>query len=202
MRILVIEDEQKIANLVVQFLTEEGHHVLVAHSGREGLELARTPGLDIVVLDLMLPDIDGLAITKRLRGEGNRVPILMLTARDADEDVVRGLNAGADDYLTKPFLPNFREYDFLMHWLGKPGTSLEAMNRTTIQASRELRAIPGVRNFGSHAGRAEVADGFRRVLDQHGSIGGLRHDGCSHSAGCRGLSGRLSRCADVPEGTY
>jgi Cu/Ag efflux pump CusA len=61
-------------------------------------------------------------------------------------------------FLGEEFLPNFREYDFLMHWLGKPGTSLEAMNRTTLQASRELRAIPGVRNFGSHAGRAEVAD--------------------------------------------
>src|SRR5262245_9341804 len=103
MRILVIEDEQKLANLLVQFLTEESYHVLVAHSGREGLELARTPGLDVVVLDLMLPDIEGLAITRTLRSEGNRVPILMLTARDADEDVVRGLNAGADDYLTKPF---------------------------------------------------------------------------------------------------
>ena len=103
MRILVIEDERKIAALLVEFLTEEGCHVLVAHNGREGLELARTPGLDVVVLDLMLPGIEGLAITKTLRAEGNRVPILMLTARDADDDIVRGLNAGADDYLTKPF---------------------------------------------------------------------------------------------------
>ena len=66
--------------------------------------------------------------------------------------------AAAVPFLGEEFLPNFKEYDFLMHWLGKPGTSLEAMNRTTLQASRELRAIPGVRNFGSHAGRAEVAD--------------------------------------------
>ena len=103
MRILVIEDERKLANLLVQVLTEEGYHVLVAHRGRDGLELARTPGLGVLVLDLMLPDIEGVAITKTLRAEGNRVPILMLTARDADEDVVRGLNAGADDYVTKPF---------------------------------------------------------------------------------------------------
>ena len=61
-------------------------------------------------------------------------------------------------FLGEEFLPNFKEYDFLMHWVEKPGTSLEAMNRITLRASRELRAVPGVRNFGSHIGRAEVAD--------------------------------------------
>jgi DNA-binding response OmpR family regulator len=99
----VIEDEQKMAKLLCQCLTEEGYHVLVAHDGQEGLELARSPGLDVVVLDLMLPGMGGLAIAQTLRQEGNHVPILMLTARDADDDIVRGLNAGADDYLTKPF---------------------------------------------------------------------------------------------------
>jgi DNA-binding response OmpR family regulator len=103
MQILVIEDEPKMARLLSQGLTEEGHHVLVAHDSSEGLEFARTPGLDVVVLDLMLPGIGGLAIAQTLRREGNRTPILILTARDADEDIVRGLNAGADDYLTKPF---------------------------------------------------------------------------------------------------
>lgn len=103
MQILVIEDEQRMANLLRQCLTEEGHHVLVAYEGREGLELARSPGLDVIVLDLMLPGIGGLNIAETLRQEGNRVPILMLTARDAEEDIVRGLNAGADDYMTKPF---------------------------------------------------------------------------------------------------
>jgi DNA-binding response OmpR family regulator len=103
MQILVIEDEQKMANLLCQCLTEEGYHVLVAHDGKEGLELARSPGLDVLVLDLMLPGMGGLKIAQTLRQEGNRIPILILTARDADDDVVRGLNAGADDYLTKPF---------------------------------------------------------------------------------------------------
>jgi DNA-binding response OmpR family regulator len=92
-----------MARILSQGLTEEGHHVLVAHDSREGLEFARTSGLDIIVLDLMLPGIGGLAIAQTLRREGNRVPILILTARDADDDIVRGLNAGADDYLTKPF---------------------------------------------------------------------------------------------------
>jgi DNA-binding response OmpR family regulator len=103
MQILVIEDKPKMAKLLSDGLTEEGYHVLVARDGREGLELARTPGLDVVVLDLMLPGIGGMVIAQTLRNEGNRIPILMLTARDADEDIVRGLNAGADDYLTKPF---------------------------------------------------------------------------------------------------
>jgi DNA-binding response OmpR family regulator len=103
MKILVIEDEQKMAKLLCQGLTEEGYHVLVAHDGKEGLDLARSPGLDLVVLDLMLPGIGGLVIAQTLRQEGNRVPILILTARDGDDDIVRGLNAGADDYLTKPF---------------------------------------------------------------------------------------------------
>jgi DNA-binding response OmpR family regulator len=103
MQILVIEDEPKMAKLLSECLTEEGYHVVVSHDGREGLELARSQGLDVVVLDLMLPGIGGVAIAQTLRKEGNRIPILMLTARDADEDIVRGLNAGADDYLTKPF---------------------------------------------------------------------------------------------------
>src|SRR5262249_61369815 len=72
--------------------------------------------------------------------------------------VLFGLTATTVPFLGEEFLPNFKETDFLMHWVEKPGTSLEAMNRITIRASKELRAIPGVRNFGSHIGRAEVAD--------------------------------------------
>ncbi len=72
--------------------------------------------------------------------------------------VLFGLTAATVPFLGEEFLPNFKETDFLMHWVEKPGTSLEAMNRITIRASKELRAIPGVRNFGSHIGRAEVAD--------------------------------------------
>jgi DNA-binding response OmpR family regulator len=103
MQILIIEDERKMAQLLWQGLTEEGHQVVVAHDGREGLELARSPDIDVLVLDLMLPGMDGLRIAETLRNEGNPIPILMLTARDTEVDIVRGLNAGADDYLTKPF---------------------------------------------------------------------------------------------------
>src|SRR5262245_59997585 len=103
MHILVIENERKIADLLRQVLTEEGYHVVVAYDGREGLDLCRLPQFDLLVLDLMLPGTDGFEIARTLRAEGSRIPILILTARDSNEDIVKGLNTGADDYLTKPF---------------------------------------------------------------------------------------------------
>jgi DNA-binding response OmpR family regulator len=103
MHVLVVEDEPRMAGLLRQGLTEEGHDAVVATGGREGFALARSSPFDLIVLDVMLPGLDGFEITQRLRTERNQTPILMLTARDADEDIVRGLNAGADDYLTKPF---------------------------------------------------------------------------------------------------
>ena len=103
MQVLVVEDEPRMAAVLRQGLTEEGHDAIVATRGSEGFALARSTRFDLIVLDVMLPEIDGFEITQRLRTERNQTPILMLTARDADEDVVRGLNAGADDYLTKPF---------------------------------------------------------------------------------------------------
>jgi DNA-binding response OmpR family regulator len=103
MHILVIENERKIADLLRQVLTEEGYHVVVAYDGREGLDLCRLPEFDLLVLDLMLPGTDGFEIARTLRAEGSRIPILILTARDSNEDIVKGLNTGADDYLTKPF---------------------------------------------------------------------------------------------------
>jgi DNA-binding response OmpR family regulator len=101
--ILIVEDEQSMAGLLKQGLTEEGHHVCVAHDGVEGLEIAQSSPFDVVVLDVMLPRMDGLTVTRRLRESSNKVPILMLTARDSIAEVVKGLDAGADDYLTKPF---------------------------------------------------------------------------------------------------
>jgi DNA-binding response OmpR family regulator len=101
--ILVVEDEQSMAALLKQGLTEEGHHVCVARDGIEGLEIAQSSSFDVVILDLMLPRLDGLSVTRRLRESSNKVPILMLTAKDSIPDVVKGLDTGADDYLTKPF---------------------------------------------------------------------------------------------------
>ena len=103
MRILVVEDEKKMAKLLKKGLEEEKHSVTLAHDGAEGFELSRTYSFDVIILDVMLPGMTGFDIARRLRQAENRVPILMLTARDAVPDIVKGLNLGADDYLTKPF---------------------------------------------------------------------------------------------------
>lgn len=103
MRVLVVEDEQRMAELLKVGLEEENHTVTVAHDGEAGLDLATTFEFDVIVLDLLLPRLDGFEVAKRLRGQGNQTPILMLTARDAVSDIVTGLDLGADDYLTKPF---------------------------------------------------------------------------------------------------
>jgi DNA-binding response OmpR family regulator len=103
MRILVVEDEARMATLLQQGLAEEGHFVHVANDGREGLETALSTAFDVIVLDVLLPRMDGFSVVKRLRQASNNTPILMLTARDRMADVVTGLDAGADDYLTKPF---------------------------------------------------------------------------------------------------
>jgi two-component system, OmpR family, response regulator MprA len=104
-RILVIEDEPKISSLIKRGLIYEGHEVDVADNGERGLEIARESPPDLVILDLMLPGIDGFEVCRRLRTAGD-VSILMLTARDNVSDKVRGLDSGADDYLTKPFAFN------------------------------------------------------------------------------------------------
>jgi DNA-binding response OmpR family regulator len=103
MRILVVEDDRKVAGFIAQGLREEGYSVDHAPDGDEATMLAHVNNYDVILLDLMLPKKNGLQIAAELRREGRQTPILMLTARDATEDVVRGLNAGADDYLTKPF---------------------------------------------------------------------------------------------------
>src|SRR2546427_8774051 len=103
MRILIVEDEQKMAKLLKKGLEEENHSVMLAHDGTEGFEISQTYPFDVVILDVMLPGMTGFEIARRLRQSKNHVPILMLTARDAVSDIVKGLNLGADDYLTKPF---------------------------------------------------------------------------------------------------
>ena len=102
MHILVIEDDPRLAALLAQLLAGEQHVVDVASTGHDGLDLAVT-GVDAIVLDVGLPDISGLEVARRIRRAGNAVPILFLTARDAVSDRVTGLDAGADDYLVKPF---------------------------------------------------------------------------------------------------
>ena len=103
MHLLVVEDDRALADVVRRGLTQERHVVDVAHDGAEGLERAESGAYDALVLDLMLPGLGGLDIARHLRADANRVPILMLTARDALHDRLTGFDAGADDYLSKPF---------------------------------------------------------------------------------------------------
>ncbi|MGD2121058.1 MAG: response regulator transcription factor [Gemmatimonadota bacterium] len=103
MRILIVEDDKKVASFLERGLREDGYVVDVAHDGIDGSLKAHVHDYDLLVLDVMLPGKTGFEIVRELRREGTSVPILLLTARDAPEDVVRGLDAGADDYLTKPF---------------------------------------------------------------------------------------------------
>ena len=103
MKILVVEDDRKVAGFVEQGLKEEGYVVDLARDGEEATMLAHVNDYDVMLLDVMLPKKNGFQIATELRREGRNTPILMLTSRDAAEDVVRGLDAGADDYLSKPF---------------------------------------------------------------------------------------------------
>lgn len=103
MRLLLVEDESRLASLLKKGLAEEGYAVTIAGDGKTGLAMAESNQFDLILLDVMLPGIDGFEVARRLRHGGIRTPILMLTARDATPDIVRGLDLGADDYLTKPF---------------------------------------------------------------------------------------------------
>ena len=103
MRILVVEDEKKVASFIKRGLEEENFTVDMAYDGEEGLYMAEANPYDLILMDLMLPKMDGLAVIKALRGKGNKTPVLCLTAKDTVEDIVSGLDSGSDDYLTKPF---------------------------------------------------------------------------------------------------
>jgi len=104
-KILVVDDDRKTVDLVRLYLEKDGYRVLTAHDGLQALEMARQKRPDLIVLDLMLPGMDGLDVCRILRGEGNKVPIIMLTAKTTEEDKLIGLDLGADDYVTKPFSP-------------------------------------------------------------------------------------------------
>jgi DNA-binding response OmpR family regulator len=103
MNLLIVEDETRMAELLRKGLTEEGHMATCASDGAEGLAIAKSYEFDVIILDIMLPKLSGYEFAKRLRAEQVRTPILMLTAKDSVPDVVKGLDLGADDYMTKPF---------------------------------------------------------------------------------------------------
>ncbi len=133
MHLLVVEDDVRLARSLVRLLSEDRHVVEHAPTGRLGLELAvGTDGLDLVILDIGLPDIDGLAVCRSLRADGVTLPILMLTARDAVGDRVAGLDAGADDYLVKPFA--YPELSARVRALGRRGDAARQQPRLQLGA--------------------------------------------------------------------
>ena len=103
MQILVVEDERRMADLLKQGLEEEGHSVVLSGRGPDALSIAKHHAFDTILLDVMLPGMSGLDVARRLREANVQTPILMLTARDTEADVIKGLDCGADDYVTKPF---------------------------------------------------------------------------------------------------
>jgi DNA-binding response OmpR family regulator len=123
MHLLIVEDDDRLRRLLKRLLEEQRHIVETAATGSDGLDLAMTPGdgIDVVILDVGLPDINGLEVARRLRSSGSDVAILMLTARDTVGDRVSGLDAGADDYLVKPFA--FAELSARLRALGRRSTS-------------------------------------------------------------------------------
>jgi len=104
MRLLIVEDEKTLADIIRKGLEEEGYAVDVAYNGEDGLFMAENEPSDLIILDIMLPIVDGMTILSTIRGAGVKTPVLMLTAKDSLPDKVSGLDSGADDYLTKPFL--------------------------------------------------------------------------------------------------
>ena len=125
MRILLVEDDSRLSTLLQRGFAEEGHVVDRADDGQRALDAALAADFDVIVLDVMLPGLDGFTVLRHLRHEGNRTPVLMLTARDANADGVLGLNAGADDYLTKPF-----SFDVLLarlHAVARRGPSVQSV---------------------------------------------------------------------------
>jgi len=103
MKLLIVEDETRMAELLRKGLTEEGHTAVCSYDGADGLAMAKAYEFDVIILDVMMPKLSGYEMAKRLRADKIRTPVLMLTAKDAVPDIVRGLDLGADDYMTKPF---------------------------------------------------------------------------------------------------
>jgi two-component system, OmpR family, response regulator len=150
-RILIVEDEVKLAALLRRGLTEEAHAADVAGSGEDALWMARSTEYDAIVLDLMLPGVNGIELCRRLRSDGVWSPILMLTARDGLEDRIGGLDAGADDYLTKPFA--FAELLARLRALARRGQP----ERPTVLAVGDLRLDPATRRVWRDEAEVELS---------------------------------------------
>ncbi len=149
MRILLVEDEKDLAAIIKKGLEENGYSVDMAHDGEEGLYMAENYPADVIILDIMLPIMDGLTILKRIREQEIKTPVLMLTAKDTIPDKIKGLDSGADDYLSKPF-------DF---------SELLARIRALIRRSGDVKeAIIGIGDLEIDTATHEVKRGGRLIL--------------------------------------
>src|SRR5579862_137351 len=147
MRLLIIDDDVELCGLLNEFLRREGFGVECAHDGLTGLEQAKQPGYDLIILDVMLPGLDGFEILRRLRAE-SRVPVIMLTARGEDVDRIIGLELGADDYLPKPFNPRelvARVRAILRRYEPRAATAAQHLevNGVTLDPSTRQVAVDG-----------------------------------------------------------
>ena len=153
MKLLVIEDDETTATYIARGLREEGHTVDLFHDGRSGLIAATSGNYDVAVVDRMLPEVDGLTLVKTMRGAGNMTPVLFLTAMGGVEDRIGGLNAGADDYLVKPFA--FGELSARVQALARRPQALEQetvlcagdlemnlISRKVMRLGKELDLLP------------------------------------------------------------
>jgi DNA-binding response OmpR family regulator len=148
MKILVVEDEKRMAHALRRGLEEEHYTVTVTGDGISAVELVESDHFDLILLDLMLPGIDGFEVTRRLRKTAQSAPILMLTARDTVPDMVKGLDSGADDYITKPFpfevllarirAIERRRFDSQSHFLRATDLVLEKETRRVFRGNREI----------------------------------------------------------------
>lgn len=152
MRLLVVEDEARLAEALGEILKTQKYAVDIVYDGEDGYDYACSNIYDAIVLDVMLPKMDGFEITRRLRSEGNTTPIIMLTARDNINDKIKGLDAGADDYLTKPFVPeellariraiSRRQGEVILNELKFEDVSLQLSNYTLDGQNRSIRLGP------------------------------------------------------------
>lgn len=140
--ILVVDDEKRLVDLVQQYLVQEGYHVLTAHNGKEALDVARQSHPDLIVLDLMMPEMDGLEFMRAHRVENN-TPIIMLNARVEDEDKIIGLELGADDYVTKPFRPRelVARVKAVLRRAGETEPSAKLLKAADILLDRDSRTV-------------------------------------------------------------
>jgi len=150
-KILIVDDDKKIVDLVTAYLKRDGYHVLAAYDGQQAIDLARHRQPDLIILDLALPQVDGMDVCRILRAESN-VPIIMLTARTTEDDKLAGLDLGADDYVTKPFSPR----------------ELVARVRTVLRRVGEKESGPPEVRFGN-----VVVDFVRHEVRMSGQVIGL-----------------------------